>query len=205
MHMNVKLIRSIFAIFLLTVGTAAAQTGSNKSPADLNTEVFGLLPDNATHLITPFAARQMLLDVIASFTNSGTSGSTVVQAANSSASPIVQGAPVYISGSGAVAPARANALGTSGVLGIANSLVAPSATGGVVVTGPLVLTTAQWDAVVTGQIGGLSVGTLYFLDPATAGKLTATAPSTRGQVVTIIGRAMSPTTLIITIGIPTLL
>lgn len=186
-------------------GSALAQTGSNKTPADLNTEVFSLFPDNTIHLITPYNARQMLLDVIASFTNSGTSGGTVVPAINSAGSPIVQGVPVYITGSGAVAPARANALSTGGVLGIANALIAPSGIGGVVVTGPLVLSTAQWDAVVTGESGGLTVGSLYFLDPAVAGKLTVTAPSTPGQVVTLIGRAMSPTTLIITIAPPILL
>jgi|SRR5580765_4559778 len=197
-----RLLRSIFAILLLTGGIAAAQTGSSKSPADLNTEVFSLFPDNTIHLITPYNARQMLLDVIASMTNGGTSGSTVVQAANGSVSPIVAGAPVYITGSGTVSAAQANALGTSGVLGVTNGLVAPAGTGGVVVTGPLVLTTAQWDAVVTGESGGLTAGTLYFLDPAVAGKLTATAPSTPGQVVTLIGRAIAPTTLIITMGVP---
>jgi hypothetical protein len=190
----------------LVVGHAAyAQTGTNKSPADLNNEVFSLFPDNTIHLITPYNARQMLLDVIASFTNGGTSGGTVVQAINSAGSPVVQGAPVYVTGSGTVAPAQANGFSTSGVLGIANALIAPSGIGGVVVTGPLVLSTAQWDAVVTGESGGLTSGTLYFLDSAVTGKLTATAPSTPGQVVTLIGRAISPTTLIITIGAPLLL
>jgi hypothetical protein len=196
--------RNLLFVFLLLAsgGLVEAQTGSSKSPADLNTEVFSLFPDNTIHLITPYNARQMLLDVIASMTNGGTSGSTVVQISNGSVSPIVSGAPVYITGSGTVSAAQANSLGTSGVLGVTNGLIAPAGTGGVVVTGPLVLTTAQWDAVVTGESGGLTAGTLYFLDPAAAGKLTATAPSTPGQVVTLIGRAIAPTTLIITMGVP---
>jgi hypothetical protein len=196
--------RNLLFVFLLLAsgGLVEAQTGSSKSPADLNTEVFSLFPDNTIHLITPYNARQMLLDVIASMTNGGTSGSTVVQVSNGSVSPIVSGAPVYITGSGTVSAAQANSLGTSGVLGVTNALIAPAGTGGVVVTGPLVLTTAQWDAVVTGESGGLTAGTLYFLDPAAAGKLTATAPSTPGQVVTLIGRAIAPTTLIITMGVP---
>lgn len=259
--MTRKIYASVIAI-LLVGASALAQTGSQKSPADLNAEVFGLFPDNTIHLITPYNARQMLLDIIASMTNGGGGGvssvngsdgslvfapssgavigscatasvvqlgcskpdgtsitilggvisapgsgggGTVVLASNSSGSSIVQGAPVYVSGAGAMAPARANGFSTAGVLGIANALVAPSATGGVVVTGPLVLTTAEWDAVVTGESGGLTSGTLYFLDSAAAGKLTATAPSTPGQVVTLIGRALSPTTLIIMIAPPLLL
>lgn len=255
-----RIYASVIAILLMSA-SALAQTGSPKSTADLNAEVFGLFPDNTIHLITPYNARQMFLDIIASATGGGggvssvngsdgslvfspTSGAvigscatasvvqlgcikpdgtsitisgqvisapgsggggTVVLASNSSGSSIVQGAPVYVSGAGAMAPARANGFSTAGVLGIANALVAPSATGGVVVTGPLVLTTAEWDAVVTGESGGLTSGTLYFLDSAAAGKLTATAPSTPGQVVTLIGRALSPTTLIIMIAPPLLL
>jgi hypothetical protein len=201
--MTRKIIISFIAILLSA--SASAQTGTPKTPTQLNAEIFALFPDNSIHLITPFNARQTLLDLVASFTNGGTSGGTVVQAFNSTGSPLVQGAPVYISGSGSVAPAQANGLATSGVLGIANQIIAPSATGGVVVMGPLVLTTAQWDAVVTGESGGLTTGSLYFLDPVAAGKLTATAPSTPGQVVTLIGRAMSPTTLVITISPPVLL
>lgn len=192
-------------VFALLMGSAWAQTGSNKTPAQLNAEVFSLFPDNSIHLITPYNARQTLLDMIASFTNGGTSGGTVVQAFNSEVVPLVPGNAVYISGSGSVAPAQANALSTAGVLGIANAIVAPSGTGGIVVAGPLILTTAQWDAVVTGESGGLTTGTLYFLDPAAAGKLTATAPSTPGQVLMLVGRAMSPTTLIIAINPPVLL
>lgn len=60
--------RIILALFsLIWMGTfAVAQTGSNKTTAALNSEVNGLWPDNTTGAITPFNARQTLLDMIAS-------------------------------------------------------------------------------------------------------------------------------------------
>jgi hypothetical protein len=48
---------------------AAAQTGSVKSSAALQAEVNSLWPDNTGGLITPFAARQTLLDMIVSAGN----------------------------------------------------------------------------------------------------------------------------------------
>ena len=48
-------------------GTSAlAQTGTSKTPAALNTETNALWPDNTAGSITPFNARQTLLDIIAS-------------------------------------------------------------------------------------------------------------------------------------------
>ena len=40
---------------------------------------------------------------------------------------------------------------------------------------------------------GLTAGADYFLDPATAGKLTTTPPSTVGQFNVYVGRAKSST------------
>lgn len=57
---------------LLTVGLgllvslpASAQTGSAKTQAQLNTEINSLFPDNVHGLITPFDARQVTLDQVA--------------------------------------------------------------------------------------------------------------------------------------------
>jgi hypothetical protein len=74
--------------------------------------------------------------------------------------------------------------------------VAAGATGPVRSGGVLAATTAQWDAV-AGTTGGMARGTYYYLDPATAGKLTATAPSTAGQFVVEVGLALSTTELLI--------
>jgi len=68
-------------------------------------------------------------------------------------------------------------------------------------TGPLTLTTAQWDAR-TGAVGGLSAGFWYYLTAATPGGLTTTAPSVAGQFVTPVGYAWDATLMIINPGAP---
>src|SRR4029077_20944167 len=50
------------------------QTGSPKSIAELNAEIFARFPDNHQHLITPFDARQVLLDTAATIGQTGSSG-----------------------------------------------------------------------------------------------------------------------------------
>jgi hypothetical protein len=69
-------------------------------------------------------------------------------------------------------------------------------------TGVVTLTTAQWDAVVTGQSGGLTAGAWYYLSSATAGFLTTTAPSVGGTFKTLVGLAISPTELQLQLGEP---
>lgn len=56
-------------LLMLLCSPAFGQTGSSKSVSTLNTEVNTLWPDNTTGLITPFNARQTLLDIIASYPN----------------------------------------------------------------------------------------------------------------------------------------
>lgn len=123
---------------------------------------------------------------------------------NGDATSAVIGSAVYISGSDAFIKARANASGTSRVVGlVAATSIAAAALGLVQLGGPLAATTAQWDAV-TGQTGGLTAGAFYFLDASTAGKITSTAPSTAGQYVAPIGQAQDATTMLIQVG-PTIL
>ena len=71
----------------------------------------------------------------------------------------------------------------------------------------LIGTTAQWDAVVTGETGGLTFNSLYFLDSANVGKITTTVPTGAGTGVvnTLIGRAISTTELELNIQQPILL
>lgn len=54
----------VFFLLLLPI-CASAQTGSRKTPTQLNTEVNTLFPDNTAGQITPFDLRQVTLDVIA--------------------------------------------------------------------------------------------------------------------------------------------
>jgi hypothetical protein len=112
---------------------------------------------------------------------------------NHEATPVVCGAPVYIDAAGGFKKAQANAAGTADAIGLvaATPSISNGASGAVSVQDVLTLTTAQWDAV-TGGSGGLTPGK-YYLDPATSGKLTTTAPSTVGQLVVELGRAMSTT------------
>jgi len=68
--------------------------------------------------------------------------------------------------------------------------------------GPLTLLTTQWDAVVTGESGGLTAGAAYYVSAAAAGKLTVTPPAATGSYIVPVGVALSPTTLIVNIGAP---
>ncbi len=118
---------------------------------------------------------------------------------------IVIGTPVYVSAASTCKKAQANASGTTAVIGLcASASIAAAATGSIQSDGVLVATTTQWDAV-AGTTGGLAFGTQYYLDPATAGKLTATAPTTGGHYLAPLGRALSTTDLEITIGATILL
>ena len=124
-----------------------------------------------------------------------TTSSDVVTRTNSEAGAIVIGTPVYDFSAGTVKKAQANAVGTATVTGLVYDTSITNATSGQIVTdGLLVATTTQWDAV-AGTTGGLVFNTTYFLSPTTAGLLTATVPTTVGQLVVEIGVAWSTTDL----------
>ena len=110
-----------------------------------------------------------------------------------SSAALVIGAPAYVSAAGTVKRAQANAVSTADALGLmVSTSTAAGASGTIGVGGTLVATTTQWDAV-TGQTGGLTSGSRYYVDPSTAGKLTATPPDTTGQVLICMGKALSTT------------
>lgn len=77
MRIDVRLPLAIIALVASCLG-AQAQTGSVKSPATLNTEVNTLFPDQFNGLITPFDARQTLLDIIASNLNIAPSNGIII-------------------------------------------------------------------------------------------------------------------------------
>lgn len=66
--MLIRLVACIGAVILLC-STAHAQTGSSKTVSSLTVEVNTNWPDNTTGAITPFNARQTLLDIINSYFN----------------------------------------------------------------------------------------------------------------------------------------
>lgn len=128
-----------------------------------------------------------------------------VSQTNDEAGAIVIGAPVYNDVGDGVKKAQANAAATIRVLGlVADVTVGAGLAVNVQTSDVLVATTAQWDAI-TGGSGGLTPGSQYYLDPATAGKLTLAATSTTGQYLARIGQAISATELDIRIDPTTIL
>lgn len=101
---------------------------------------------------------------------------------------------------GTILPANAGDADTAYVVGI---LTGAGVEGNAVLTqfaGPLTLTTAEWD-IITGDSGGLSRNTAYFLDTSD-GKLTTTAPAGGGDFVTPVGVGISTTDMLIRPGLP---
>jgi hypothetical protein len=137
--------------------------------------------------------------------NVPSSGTTNTPVTNSEATAVVIGAPVYSFATGAVKKAQANAAGTSSVSGLMFDVsTAAAGVGQMATSGDLSATTTQWDAV-TGQTGGLTFNSVYFLDPTTAGKMTVTPPTTVGQSLVRLGKAISTTVMSIDINDPVLL
>lgn len=66
-HMRAALL--LVVALLASISGVFAQTGSSKTPTVLNAEVNSLFPDQVTGGVTPFDARQTLLDIIASYPN----------------------------------------------------------------------------------------------------------------------------------------
>lgn len=133
--------------------------------------------------------------------SSSSAGAAVsFSATNGEAGAIVIGQAVYVSGAATVKKALANAAGTKDIVGLVSDVsIAGSAVGNYITEGTVTATTGQWDAV-TGQTGGLTVGSNYYLDNTTAGKITTTVP-TSGYVCKI-GTALSTTVLILKPGMP---
>ena len=126
----------------------------------------------------------------------------VVARTNNNAGTIVIGNAVYPDGNGTVDLAQADASGTVEILGLVSSTsIAAAASGSVQTDGVLSATTGQWDAV-AGTTGGLTAGAVYYLDPDTAGMLTATAPTAAGDYVIRVGLALSTTELEISVQPP---
>lgn len=127
---------------------------------------------------------------------SSTTESDLVNLINGNAGTVPIGTPVYSSAADTIDKARANAAGTSLVIGVVTASVLPGASVDVATSGAIVATTGQWDTV-AGTTGGLVFNTIYYLDASSPGKLTSTAPSGAGQFVVQVGVAVSTTTLVV--------
>jgi len=119
---------------------------------------------------------------------------------NGNASSIVRGMAVYITvAGGTVDKAQANAAGTTPAWGlVADASIANGASGVIQTEGVLTATTGEFDAV-TGDTGGLTPGSTYWLSSATAGRITKTFPSSAAYAQKV-GVALSTTMFKIEIG-----
>lgn len=118
-------------------------------------------------------------------------------ATNGEASAIVIGTLLYVSAANTIRKANANAIGTKDVVGfVYDTSIASASSGNIQNAGVVTATTGQWDAV-TGQTGGLTTGSKYYLDATTAGAMTTTAPAT--GFTKQVGVALSTTKLIVQI------
>ena len=90
---------------------------------------------------------------------------------------VVPGTPVYTTIGSRFDVADATALPAAKMVGLATTSTLAGNAADVQTQDVLTLTTGQWDAV-TGQTGGLTSGSTYWLDGASAGLITTTPPAT---------------------------
>ncbi len=97
------------------------------------------------------------------------------------------GQPIYVKSNTHIGLAKADAAGTMKVAGLAITAVSATFTALYNADGRLSL--ADWTAI-TGS-ATLTPGAYYYLDDATPGMMTTTAPTTTGKYVVRLGRAIS--------------
>lgn len=123
----------------------------------------------------------------------------VFTATNNNAGSITLGQAAYVDGSGTVDLAKADAAATDRVIGlVADASIAAAADGNIQYSGKI--TSANWLSVIGST--SLTDGADYFLSAATAGRLTATAPTTTTEFVVYVGHALTTTTLLLGIERP---
>lgn len=123
---------------------------------------------------------------------------TATSGENKDAVPLAVGmaAAVHSSGTGFV---RADATTTTkDVVGVVSIAGDPGFVVGVETDG--FVTQADWSGVTDEASTTLTPTARYFVSPTTPGNITATAPTTVGQVVMPVGRAITPTTLMVETG-----
>lgn len=108
------------------------------------------------------------------------------------------GMALFVLGDGSVDLANADSAPV--VIGLANQDVAASSLGEYITEGQI--ERSNWSAVA--GVPALSPGAYYYLS-STNGQITSTAPSTPGQSVVVVGRALTATVLDLAISQPILL
>lgn len=150
--------------------------------------------EQTSGIVTPGTYQSVTVDTYGRVTSGTTSSTTVLtdNFTNSEAGTIVIGRAVYAhTTTDQIKLAIANSGTAAQVIGLVQATsIASSASGSIAFAGVMAATTTQWD-VVTGQVGGLTPGAMYFVSNTTAGALTTTAPST--GYIAAVGRAMSTT------------
>lgn len=132
-------------------------------------------------------------DDAAVWESTGNGSGTILELENENASPIVIGAPVYLSGESLCDLAQADDITTSRAIGlVADTSIASATIGNVQTAGLLEATTTQWDAI-TGDTGGLIPNLLYYVSVDNVGKLVRTSPKVLGDPLCRVGQAISPT------------
>ena len=132
-------------------------------------------------------------------------GNNTIELINNNPDALVIGNAVYVKTNGGMDKAQASAANTVEFLGLVADTMIPAMAGGrVQVAGFLETTTERWDSV-TGDSTGLVTGSIYYLDPNAAGKITKIAPVATDQYVVRVGQAISPTIMNIQTTISVLL
>ena len=202
---NATTVKSINGTLLSGLGTGILKntTGTGVPSIAVQADVTALL---GTGSIT----NTMLANNSATIgTTTVTLGGTVVGIAapnvqnllNDQGSIVPPGSVVYSDTSGTFMLASAAATNPAAFpIGVATASIGVSASGLIGVSGPVTLTTAQWNAV-TGGSSGLTTGATYFLSQTTAGSMTTTPSMTGGGPSLVkIGQALSTTVLQVNIG-----
>lgn len=134
----------------------------------------------------------------------GATAATTDQLTNNQGNDAPPGEPVYRASTGNFSAAAAGIELRSTVIGLTAAVIPASTIGTIVTSGPLTLTTEQWDAV-AGTSGGLTPYAPYYLAAFGFGQLSSTPPSVSGEYLVCVGFALSPTTFIIAPQVPVLL
>lgn len=142
-------------------------------------------PKTPGHVLETLWKLSQNLDTLGTFIN-GVEADIIVEGA--AASDLTAGDIVYVSASNTFTRAQANGAAASEAIGIVTASVLSGATVRVQVAGEVQIT--GW---------GLTAGSWYYLSATVAGGKTTTAPSTVGQYVVPIGRAITSERLAILI------
>jgi hypothetical protein len=119
------------------------------------------------------------------------------QVENASGGPVTIGQVVRLKSTGKFDLALANNFTTSEILGlVADAIINNGVTGTIQIAGPIETTTLIWDSL-TGQTGGLTPNTIYYLNETINGSLTIIPPTTEDSCVVRVGKALTTTKLLL--------